>query len=59
MVKNNVKTTNGGNTKDPAIAVPLKYLSIFWRNLEMLLMNCEINLILAWSATCFITNLAD
>ena len=59
MVKSNVKNTDGGNTKDPAKAVPLKYLSTFWRNLEMLPMNCEINLILAWSATCFITNLAD
>ena len=29
--------------------VPLKYLSNFWRNLEMLLINCEINLILSWS----------
>ena len=29
--------------------VPLKYLSKFWRTLEMYLMNCEINLILAWS----------
>ena len=29
--------------------VPLKYLSNFWRTLEMLLINCEINLILTWS----------
>ena len=27
----------------------LKYLSNFWRTLEMLLINCEINLILTWS----------
>ena len=32
--------------------VPLKYLSNFWRTLEMLLINCEINLILTWSANC-------
>ena len=24
--------------------VPLKYLSNFWRNLEMLLINCEIDI---------------
>ena len=30
--------------------VPLKYLSIFSRNVEMPLINCEINLILTWSA---------
>ena len=36
--------------------VPLKYLSNFWRTLEMSLINCEVNLILAWSSTCVITN---
>ena len=32
--------------------VPLKYLSNFWRTLEMPLINCEVNLILTWSLTC-------
>ena len=41
-----------GNTKDDEKAVPLKYLSNFWRSLEMLLINCEINLILTWSEDC-------
>ena len=36
--------------------VPLKYLSNFWRTLEMPLINCEVNLILIWSATCVIIN---
>ena len=36
--------------------VPLKYLSNFWRALEMSLINCEVNLILTWSSTCLITN---
>ena len=36
--------------------VPLKYLSNFWRTLEMPLINCEVNLILMWSSTCVITN---
>ena len=34
--------------------VPSKYLSNFWRTLEIPLINCEINLILTWSANCFI-----
>ena len=34
--------------------VPLKYLSNFWRTLEMPLINCEVNLILAWSTNCVI-----
>ena len=49
-------TTDVGNTKDGEIAVPLKYLSNFWRTLEMPLINCEIDLILTWSSTCVITN---
>ena len=41
--------------------VPLKYLSNFWRTLEMPLINCEVNLILTWSADCVIiyTNVAN
>ena len=34
--------------------VPLKYLSNFWRTLEMPLINCETNFILTWSEKCFI-----
>ena len=34
--------------------VPLKYLSDFWRTLEMPLINCEIELILTWSRNCVI-----
>ena len=44
--------TGNGGTKDVEIIVPLKYLSIFWRTLEMPLINCEVNLILTWSSTC-------
>ena len=46
------KTPAAGNTKDVEIAVPLKYLSNFWRTLEMSLINCEINLNLTWSGDC-------
>ena len=38
------------------IIVPLKYLSNFWRTLEMTLINCEINLILTWSPNCIVSN---
>ena len=30
--------------------VPLKYLSNFWRTLEMPLINCEVELIFTWSS---------
>ena len=48
------KTPIAGNEKDVEIMVPLKYLSNFWRTLEMLLINCEVNPILTWSSTCVI-----
>ena len=50
------KTPATGNEKDVKIMVPLKYLSNFWRTLEILFVNCEVNLILTWSSTCVITN---
>ena len=50
------RTPADRNTKDVEIALPLKYLSIFWRTLEMALINCEVNLILTWSKGCVITN---
>ena len=50
------KTPLDGNTKDVEILVPLKYLSNFWRTLEMPLINCKVELILTWSNTCVITN---
>ena len=41
--------------------VLLNYLSNFWKTLEIPLINCEIELILDWSANCVIiyTNLAN
>ena len=54
-VKITGQTGNGG-TKNVEIMVPLKYLSNFGRTLEMLLINCEINLILTWSANCIIVS---
>ena len=36
--------------------VPLKYLSNFWRTLEIPLINCRVSLLLTWSSTCVITN---
>ena len=50
------KTPATGNTKEVEIIAPLKYLSNFWKTLEMPLINCEVNLILRWSPTCLISS---
>ena len=55
-VKITGKAPANDNEKGVEIMVPLKYLSNFWRTLEMPLINCEVNLILTWSSTCVITN---
>ena len=41
LTKNNVK-----------IVVPLKYLSNFWRHLDIPLINCKVELILSWFKNC-------
>ena len=46
--------TENDSTKDVKIMVSLKYLSNFWRTLEMPLINCEIGLMLNWFEKCFL-----
>ena len=36
--------------------MPLSYLSVFWRSLELPLINCEINLILTWPQSCVVVS---
>ena len=50
--------TGNDGTKHVEIIVPLKYLSNFWRTLEMPLINCEVNLILTWSSNCVLIDTA-
>ena len=55
------QTNDDGEINGVEIMVPLKYLSNFWRTLEMPLINCEVKLILTWSADCVVicTDVAD
>ena len=55
-VKITGKIPDDGNTKDVKTIVPLKYLSSYWRALEIPLINFKVNLILIWSKDCVITN---
>ena len=51
-------STENDGTKAVQIMVPLKYLSNFWRTLETPLINCEINIIVTWSANCIVSSAA-
>ena len=46
------------NRNGVKIAVPPKYLSNFWRSLEILLINCKIEISLSWNESCILTSLA-
>ena len=41
-------TPNDNNTLNEDVVVPLKYVSNFWRSLDLPLINCEIELDLTW-----------
>ena len=55
------QTDDDGEIDNVEIMVPFKYLTNFWRSLEMPLYNFEVNLILTWSVNCVIvsTNVAN
>ena len=42
-------TSKNHNVLDAEVVVPLKYLSNFWRSLDLPLTNCEIEINLSWS----------
>ena len=52
-------TENNGTKNGVKIAVPLKYLSNFWRSLEMPLINCKVELSLNWIENCVLTTAAN
>ena len=62
------KTSITGNTydgddvnkvdkKETEIVIPLKHLSNFWRNLNIPLINCEVEIILTWSKNCVLADM--
>ena len=50
----NPNHANGG-LKNATLAVPLKYLSNFWRSLETPLINCKVELKLKWTKYCVLS----
>ena len=48
-------TEDNGRKNAVKIVVPLKYLSNFWISLEILLINCKVELSLNWIERCVLT----
>ena len=51
-------THNNLTKNDVKIVVPLKYLSNFWRSLNIPLITCKIELILTWFKNCVLISKA-
>ena len=49
------KVDANGVLKNATIVVLSKYLSIFWRSLEMPLINCKVELKLQWTKDCVLS----
>ena len=39
------------------VVIPLKHLSNFWRSLNILLINCKVELILTWPKNCVLADM--
>ena len=39
------------------VVIPLKYLSNFWKNLNIPLINCEVEIILTWTKSCVLADM--
>ena len=51
-------TQNNLTKNDAKIVMSLKYLSNFWRSLDISLINCEVELILTWFTNCMLISKA-
>ena len=51
-----ISGTDDDNVNNVKLVVPLKYVSNFFRSLEMPLVNCKINLELTWHKDCMISS---
>ena len=51
-----IKGTDNNNVNNVKLVVPLKYVSSFFRSLEMPLVNCKIDLELTWHKDCMISS---
>ena len=52
------RTLDDNNTLNAEVVVPLKYLSNFWRFLDLPVINCEIKLDLPWSKEFIISEIS-
>ena len=57
LISNPDYNANKVGKNETEIVIPLKHLSNFWRSLDILLINCEVELILTWSKNCALADM--
>ena len=55
LLRKNEADNANGIFKNNAVSVPLKYLTNFWRSIEMPLINCKVELKLIWTKYCVLS----
>ena len=58
LIGNTVADEANRKKEDVKIVVSLKYLSNFWRTLQIPLINCKVELSLRWNKNCVLSNVA-
>ena len=56
LIGNTVADGTNGKKEGVKIVVPIKYLSNFWRSLEIPLINCRVELSLSWNENCILSS---
>ena len=56
LLENTVTDSANGIFRTTTVTTPLKYLSKFWRSLEMPLINCRVDLKLRWVSHCVLAS---
>ena len=57
-VDNPIYDANKVGKNETEIVISLKYLSNFWRSLDIPLINCEVEIILTWTKNCVLADMA-
>ena len=56
LCRKNTFADQKSSVKDTKIVVPLKYLSNFWRSLELPFSNCKVNFEVNWIESCILSS---
>ena len=59
LIGNVVADGGNGKKEKVKITVPLKYLTNFWRSLEMPLINCGVELSIRWIENCVLSGIEN